>query len=90
MSFLAAGMAMNAVSKFTSAGLINPIINPLWNSTALLDHHTNWFGLFVHVIFGYTEKPSLAQLIAYVATLSILFILTKKQTQKLTQKTTAS
>ena len=90
MSFLAAGMAMNAVSKFTSAGLINPIINPLWNSTALLDHHTNWFGLFVHVIFGYTEKPSLVQLIAYVATLSILFILTKKQTQKLTQKTTTS
>lgn len=83
MSFLAAGMAMNAVSKFTSAGLINPIINPLWNSTALLDHHSNWFGLFIHVMFGYTEKPSLAQLLAYIATLSILFVLTKNQTNKL-------
>ncbi|RYU68176.1 iron permease [Aliivibrio finisterrensis] len=83
MSFLAAGMAMNAVSKFTSAGIINPIINPLWNSSALLDHHSNWFALFIHVMFGYTEKPSLAQLIAYVATLSILFVLTKNQTKKL-------
>jgi high-affinity iron transporter len=90
MSFLAAGMAMNAVSKFTSAGIINPIINPLWNSTALLDHHSNWFGLFVHVIFGYTEKPSLAQLIAYVATLSILFVLTKNQTKKLMKPNTAT
>ncbi|MGF1904187.1 FTR1 family iron permease [Aliivibrio salmonicida] len=90
MSFLAAGMAMNAVSKFTSAGIINPIINPLWNSTALLDHHSNWFGLFVHVIFGYTEKPSLAQLIAYVATLSILFVLTKNQTKKLMTPNTAT
>ena len=83
MSFLAAGMAMNAVSKFTSAGLIDPIISPLWNSTALLDHHSNWFGLFILVMFGYTEKPSLTQLIAYVATLSILFVLTKNQTKKL-------
>jgi len=83
MSFLSAGMMVNAISKFTSAGLITPVIPQLWDSSALLDHHVSWFGLFMHVMAGYTEKPSLAQLVAFVLTLAILYLLTKYNSRKM-------
>ena len=86
MSFLSAGMMVNAVSKFTSAGLLNPIVSQVWDSSALLVHHTSWIALFMHVMAGYTEKPSLLQLIAYVLALTILYLLTKRNNNEFQNK----
>lgn len=83
MSFLSAGMLVNAIGKFTSAGILNPVISQVWDSSAFLDHHTSWLGLLMHVMFGYTEHPSLIQVIAYMATLILLFIFSKRATARI-------
>jgi len=83
MAFLAAGMAVNAAGKLVSADVLPAIIPQLWDSTAILDHHTSMFGRFLFVLFGYTEKPSLMQAIAYVGTLVIIYCGYKWQQKRL-------
>ncbi|MEZ8967443.1 FTR1 family protein [Vibrio breoganii] len=83
MTFLSAGMAANAVSKLSSIGLVPSLIPQVWNTTPYFDHHTNWLALVMHVVFGYTEKPSLMQLIVYTSTLVVIFALSKRVNSKL-------
>lgn len=83
MTFLSAGMAANAVSKLSSIGLVPSLIPQVWNTTPYFDHHSNWLALIMHVVFGYTEKPSLMQLIVYTSTLVVIFALSKKVNSRL-------
>ncbi|MEZ9592683.1 iron permease [Vibrio breoganii] len=83
MTFLSAGMAANAVAKLSSIGLVPSLIPQVWNTTPYFDHHTNWLALVMHVVFGYTEKPSLMQLIVYTSTLVVIFALSKRVNSKL-------
>ncbi|UJF17154.1 FTR1 family protein [Vibrio sp. SS-MA-C1-2] len=78
MTFLSAGMMASAVSKFISAGVLPSIIPQLWDTTPYFDHHSNWFALVLHVLFGYTEKPSLLQLATYIVALIVIFSWSKK------------
>ncbi|MPW37377.1 FTR1 family protein [Vibrio sp. B1Z05] len=77
MSFLTAGIAAHAVAKLTSINVLPSIIPQVWNTTPYFDHHSNWLALIMHVILGYTEKPSLMQLIVYISTLLFLFSIRK-------------
>ncbi|GEA49809.1 iron permease [Vibrio inusitatus NBRC 102082] len=90
MTFLSAGMAANAVSKLSSIGLVPSLIPQVWNTTPYFDHHSNWLALVMHVVFGYTEKPSLMQLIVYTSTLVIIFSLSKKVNSQLQMTTQSS
>ncbi|MEZ9926334.1 FTR1 family protein [Vibrio breoganii] len=83
MTFLSAGMAANAVAKLSSIGLVPSLIPQVWNTTPYFDHHTNWLALVMHVVFGYTEKPSLMQLIVYTSTLVVIFALSTRVNSKL-------
>ncbi|GAM74427.1 high-affinity iron permease [Vibrio ishigakensis] len=85
MTFLSAGMAINAVSKLTAIDVIPAIIPQVWDTTPYFDHHSNWLALVMHVLLGYTEKPSLMQLIVYVAVLMTIFTMTKSVNRKLTK-----
>ncbi|GAD79255.1 FTR1 family protein [Vibrio ezurae] len=82
MALLSAGMAGQAVIKLSSIGLLPPIIPQLWNTTPYFDHHSNWLALIMRVMVGYTEKPSLMQLIVYIATFMAIFIISKNAKRK--------
>jgi high-affinity iron transporter len=74
IALLAAGMAAQAVQFADSAGLIDVGSRAVWDSSWLLSEGS-LFGRMLHTLVGYTERPSFAQLVVYIATLAITAIL---------------
>jgi high-affinity iron transporter len=72
LAFLGAGMAAQAASFFVSSGWLPPLIDPLWDSSALIDD-SSFVGNVAHALFGYVSQPSAAQMLAYVAVLAVIF-----------------
>lgn len=71
---LAAGMASQATAFLTQAGWVSPIIDQLWDTSWLLSDNS-WLGLTLHILVGYTDRPSAAQLIVYVVTVTVIVAL---------------
>lgn len=65
---LAAGMAADAANFLTQAGVLPAIRNEVWNTSWLLTEQSIP-GRVLHVLIGYTQRPSALQLIFYVVTL---------------------
>jgi high-affinity iron transporter len=71
ITLLAAGMAAQAVNWLQQSGYFEYLTTPLWNTSWLLSDDSI-FGRLMHTLIGYTDQPNGAQLIAYVATISII------------------
>lgn len=71
ITLLAAGMASQATAFLTQAGLVSPIVDQLWDTSWLLADNS-WLGLTLHILVGYTDRPSAAQLIVYVTTVVVI------------------
>ncbi len=71
--FLAAGMISQAIGFLSNAGLIPEIIYPIWDSSFLVSEQ-GILGKVLHALFGYISKPSLSQLIGYLATVCVLVV----------------
>ncbi|BDM63241.1 iron permease [Shewanella sp. NFH-SH190041] len=82
MTFLAAGMYANAVSKLVKAKYLTLGSFQVWDTSAYFDHHSNPIALFAHVIFGYAEKPYMIQIITYIAALVIIFSMSSHISKK--------
>jgi FTR1 family protein len=65
---LAAGLAGQAASALVQAGLLPGLVEPLWDTSALLPER-GAIGQLLHVLIGYDDRPSLTQVIAFIATL---------------------
>jgi high-affinity iron transporter len=74
--FLSAGLVASSLGYLTDADLIPTIIDQLWDSSALISD-SGIMGNILHILTGYTSKPSGVQLIGYLLSLSILFYLTR-------------
>jgi high-affinity iron transporter len=70
--FMAAGMLSSAIGKLVMAGLVSPLLEPIWNTSWLLNERT-FFGSLVAGIFGYRSNPSLIQALFYI--LYFLFVM---------------
>lgn len=88
MSLLAAGMAANAAAKLVTLHLLPAIILQVWDSSSLLDDHSNYIGRFLHVLIGYTNHPNLMQVIFYITTLVMIYFSLKYVNFKNNQKPT--
>lgn len=64
---LAAGMASQAAGFLVQAGWLPGIVEPAWDSSALLPEHA-LIGQVLHTLTGYQERPSAMQLIFFGAT----------------------
>jgi high-affinity iron transporter len=62
--FIAAGMLAASVGKLIAADLLPPLINPVWDSSRLLDERS-LIGSIVAGLFGYRSRPSLMEVISY-------------------------
>lgn len=68
---LAAGMASRGAAYLAQAGFLPAIKSSVWNTSNILTDHSI-FGSMLHVLIGYDPRPSVLQLIFYVATLVII------------------
>jgi high-affinity iron transporter len=71
--FLAAGMIAQAIGFLSSANLVPEIVYPIWDSSFLVSEQ-GILGKVLHALFGYIAKPSAAQLIGYITTITCLVL----------------
>ncbi len=76
ITFLAAGLAAQSVLFFQQAGLITALAQTAWDTSGVLSD-TSLFGRVLHTLIGYSDQPSVMQVIVYVMTLAAIFGLSK-------------
>ena len=74
IALLAAGMAAQAVQFLNNAGWVVALDRTIWDTSWALSEGSI-FGKLLHTLIGYTERPSEMQLMVYVATLFVMFLL---------------
>jgi high-affinity iron transporter len=76
ITFLAAGLAAQSASFFQQAGLVTALSQTAWDTSAILSD-TSLFGRVLHTLIGYSDQPSVLQVIVYCATLAAIFALSR-------------
>lgn len=77
VTLLAAGLAAEAVHQIANAGLVPPALDvTVWNTSWLLSSDS-LVGRVLHVLIGYRDRPTLAELAAYVTTLAAILALSR-------------
>jgi high-affinity iron transporter len=76
IAFMAAGMAAQSVALLEQADIATALGGIVWNSSSLLADNSI-AGRVLHTLLGYTGKPTLLQLVVYLATLGTIFGLMK-------------
>jgi high-affinity iron transporter len=76
ITFLAAGLAAQSVLFFEQAGLVTALSQSAWDTSGILSD-TSLFGRVLHTLIGYSDQPSVMQVVVYVATLAVIFTLSK-------------
>ena len=72
--FLAAGMAAQAAAFLVQAGWLPAIVEPLWDTSALLSEQS-LPGQMLHALAGYDDRPSGIQLVFFCATFASVLLL---------------
>jgi high-affinity iron transporter len=76
ISFMAAGMAVQAVAFLEQADLATQLSRTVWNTSAIVSDNS-LVGRILHTLLGYTDRPTQLQLLVYIVTLGIIFGLMK-------------
>jgi len=74
ISLLAAGMAAQAIMFLQQAQIITVLSKIMWNTSSILSS-SSVGGKVLHTLIGYDDRPTEMQVIAYVTTLTIIFLL---------------
>ena len=74
ISLLAAGLAAQAVLFLQQAGILTMLSQTAWDTSAILSD-TSLFGRVLHTLIGYSDQPSLLQVVVYATTLAIIVVL---------------
>ncbi len=76
ISFLAAGLAAQAVLFLQQAGVVTVFEQTAWDTSAILSD-TSLIGRVLHTLIGYSDQPSVLQVLVYATVLAIIAVLTK-------------
>ena len=68
---LASGLAATAAAFLNQAGLVPAFGMDLWDTSGVLAQDS-LVGMLLHILVGYSQRPSAMQLIFYVAALAII------------------
>ncbi len=74
IALLAAGMAAQSVQFLNNAGLVVTLESTVWDTSWLLSEGS-LLGRLMHTLIGYTERPTEMQLVVYIGTLLVMFVL---------------
>ena len=69
--FVAAGMVGRGVLEFQEAGILPGLIEHVWTTRSLLSEESA-AGAILKALFGYSDAPSLSQVLAYVGYLFVV------------------
>jgi high-affinity iron transporter len=72
ITLLAAGMAAQAMGFLQQGGFTNLMQTPLWDTSAVLSQDSIP-GRLAHTLIGYTDQPNGLQVLAWVATVGIIW-----------------
>ena len=76
ITFLAAGLAAQAVLFLQQAGVLTALSQTAWDTSGVLSD-TSLFGRVLHTLMGYSDQPSVLQVVVYVLTLATIIALSK-------------
>ena len=76
ISFIAAGMAVQAVAFLEQADVATKLDRIVWNTSSILPDDSI-LGRLLHTLIGYTDEPTQLQLLVYILTLATIFALMK-------------
>jgi len=76
LSFLAAGMAAQAIGFLEKADIITVLNTQLWDSSGILSD-SSLFGKVLRTLIGYNDQPTGMEVAVYLATLAVTYILMK-------------
>lgn len=74
ITLLAAGMAAQAVQYLDAAGVVTVLTDTLWDTSAWLQQD-GLLGKLLHVLIGYSERPTQLQVLVYLAVLGAMALL---------------
>lgn len=74
IAFMAAGMAAQSIGFLEQADLTPWLGKIVWDTSAILSE-SSWVGRILHVLVGYSDRPTQLQLLVYVGTLGSILIL---------------
>lgn len=74
IAFLAAGMAAQAAAFLEQAGTVTALGTVVWDTSWLLSEKSI-LGRTLHTLVGYADQPTIMQLLIYLATLAVIFVL---------------
>jgi high-affinity iron transporter len=75
IALVAAGMAAQAVSFLHAADVVHVLGQRVWDTSGILSEKS-LVGRLLHTLIGYTDQPTALQLVAYLATLAVMAVLT--------------
>ncbi|MGE5367992.1 MAG: FTR1 family iron permease [Chloroflexota bacterium] len=76
ITFLAAGLAAQAVAFLQQAGTISALTDTVWDTSWVLSDKSIP-GRVLHTLIGYADQPSQMQVVVYVATIAAIVAVTK-------------
>ena len=76
ITFLAAGLAAQAVVFLQQAGVVTALSRTAWDTSAILSD-SSLFGRVLHTLMGYADQPSQLQVLVYAGTLAVIITLTR-------------
>jgi high-affinity iron transporter len=76
IAFLAAGMAAQATALLQQANFLTMLGETVWDSSSILSEKSI-AGRVLHTLIGYSDRPTLLQLVVYLAVLAAIFVLMK-------------
>jgi len=92
ITLLAAGLAAQCIQYIQSAGYLRILTKRLWDTSWLIDER-GFVGQLLHILVGYSARPTGSQLIVYLATIAVIVGLmwyTKKSNATPSSKTVAA
>ncbi len=76
ITLIAAGLAVQAVAFLNAAGVLTILSGQVWDTSGILPQ-TSAFGILLHTLVGYVDRPTAMQLVAYLATIAAILALTR-------------
>ncbi len=76
LCIMAAGMLASASGRLIAAGVLPPLIEPVWNTAWLLDE-SRLPGSLLAGLFGYRSRPSLVEVLCYVSYFPVTLLLAR-------------
>jgi high-affinity iron transporter len=89
ISLLAAGLAAQAARFLQQAGVVTVLSQTAWDTSAFLSDRS-LIGRALNTLIGYSDEPSVLQVVVYAATLAIIVVLTKTVSKSHAPATKAS